>query len=115
MPLAVMVMRSIFETAYLLRRAMSVSYGPGWQYKHHIRPTDGKEAVKELSDHLLSSKSILPMSSSYHDDSAGAGGGGGNGGGAVEAIDLDPAGSSSFFSADFKKHDDLKARIIRLL
>ena len=29
----------------------------------------------------------------------------------MEAIDLDPAGSSSFFSADFKKHDDLKAML----
>ena len=55
------------------------------------------------------------MASSYHAEPAGSSGGGGGsnngGGGAVEAIDLDPAGSSSFFSADFKKHDDLKAML----
>ena len=55
------------------------------------------------------------MASSYHAEPGGAIGGanngGGGGGGAVEAIDLDPAGSSSFFSADFKKHDDLKAML----
>ena len=53
-------------------------------------------------------------SSSYHAEPGGGGGGGGannGGGGAVEAIDLDPSGSSSFFSADFKKHDDLKAML----
>ena len=30
------------------------------------------------------------------------------GGGAVEAVDLDPSSGASFFSSDYKKHDDLK-------
>lgn len=60
-------------------------------------------------------------STSYHSEPGGGGtasssmtmGGMSGMGGAVEAVDLDTSysGAASFFSADFKKHDDLKAML----
>ncbi len=62
------------------------------------------------SPHSMAMASAPPIGHLDVDGASGAasGSGAGFGGGATEAVEMDPSSGASFFSAEFKRHDDLK-------